>query len=240
MSELDALVEAGETYEEEASTVETETEEETVEETEEVEETTEESEEETEDSATTAQDETKQAESSEDEPNWAKVAYLDEKRKRQDLEKRLEALERPKGEDERLSFDDDPDAAIQQLEKRAETKAFLRVIELSRDVMRDAKEDYDDMEKQFVELAKEDQSLIAKMQASANPAKFAYDTAKKHLFMQEVSDPVAYEAKVREKVLAELKAETAKKKPPSLTKTASAGGTKSSTGDESLGDILGR
>lgn len=237
MSELDALIESGDDYEE-PETVEQESEVEEVE-TEEVE--TEETEE-VEESATTAQDRGKKAKSNdeEEETHWTKAAYLDEKRKRQELEKRLAELDKPRQQEESIDLLTDPEAGARLLEQRAENKAFLRVIELSRDVMRDAKPDYDEMESYFVEQAKADPSLVDKMRVAANPAKYAYDTAKRLKFLAEVNDPEAYKAKLRAEILQELQAEQVKKKPASLTKTTSAGGTKAVTGDDSLESILGR
>jgi predicted protein tyrosine phosphatase len=194
-------------------------------------------------SPTAGQDESEEVTTASGEPNWAKVAYLDEKRKRQDLERRLQELEQskqPTKEQEKdLDLFADPQAVLSKLEARAEEKAFIQLTNFSRDLMKEAKPDYEEKEKVFVELAKSDSSLIEKMRKSTNPAKFAYETAVKHEFLQEVSDPVKYREKIKAELLAELSKETPKKKVPSLAKTTSVGGV-SDPEDLSLESILGR
>jgi hypothetical protein len=202
----------------------------------------EESETDNEEEGSTAEPETseKVADSPEDKLDWAKVAYLDEKRKRQELERRLEALEsggRAESQAQDPDLFADPDTVLRNLEARADSKAFIKVVNFSRDMMMDAKADYKEREAEFVELAKADPSLVDKMRNSDNPAKFAYETAKKHAFLQEVSDPVKYREKIKAELLEEL-TKTSKRK-PSLANTTSVGGL-SSAEDNSLTSILGR
>lgn len=226
MSELDAMLE-GDVIED-AATVETDE----VGETQEVsEETTEE------DSATTAQPESDETTTDPEVKNldWAKVAYMDEKRKRQELEKRLEALEsggnqqeRPKGKD----LFEDPEGRLQDL--KLEVKA-----DISREMMMELKPDYKEKEDVFLALAKEDPTLVVKLRQAQNPAKFAYETAVKHKALQEIGDPTQYREKIKAEILAEL-SKTQPKKKPSLANTTSVGGGIVSSGDSSLADILGR
>lgn len=222
MSELDAMLE-GDVVDDEA-TVETD-------EVEEVEESTEE------ESATTAQPESDETTTDPEAKNldWAKVAYLDEKRKRQELEKRLEALEaggtqqeRPKGKD----LFEDPEGRLQDL--KLEVKA-----DISREMMMELKPDYKEKEDVFLALAKEDPTLVVKLRQAQNPAKFAYETAVKHKALEEIGDPTQYREKIKAEILAEL-SKTQPKKKPSLANTTSVGGGIASTGESSLADILGR
>lgn len=222
MSELDAMLE-GDVIDDEA-TVETD-------EVEEVQESTEE------DSATTAQPESDETTTDPEAKNldWAKVAYMDEKRKRQELEKRLEALEaggtqheRPKGKD----LFEDPEGRLQDL--KLEVKA-----DISREMMMELKPDYKEKEDVFLALAKEDPTLVVKLRQAQNPAKFAYETAVKHRALEEIGDPTQYREKIKAEILAEL-SKTQPKKKPSLANTTSVGGGIASTGESSLADILGR
>lgn len=230
MSELDALLE-DETIEDEV-TVETE-------EVDEVE--TESDETEEEETAETDSSTTEQQTSEEvtDDPevknlDWAKVAYLDEKRKRQELEKRLEALESGGKQEQAKGPDlfENPEEYLQQRELRLKA-------DISREMMMEARPDYKEKEDVFLALAKEDPTLVSKLRQAPNPAKFAYDTAVKHKAMEEIGDPVKYREKIKAELLAELQ-KSAPKKKPSLANTTSVGGGVSSTGDQTLEDILGR
>lgn len=161
---------------------------------------------------------------------WAKQAYLDEKRKRQELEKRLKELEAPKQEEPSLF--ENPQAVLGTL--KAQLSATL-----SREFMKELKPDYEDKEKYFVSLCQKHPELVDQLQSATNPAKFAYETAEKYQLLDEIGDPKAYraklEAEIREKLNSELK--TSKKK-PSLAKTPSV--TTEADDDDSLGAILGR
>ena len=226
MSELDAMLE-GDVIDDDA-TVETDE----VEETQEVsEETTEE------DSATTAQPESDETTTDPEAKNldWAKVAYLDEKRKRQELEKRLEALETGGKQTETAKEPDlfeNPTEVLQNLELRVKA-------DLSRQMMIELKPDYKEQEDVFLALAKDDPTLVVKLRQAQNPAKFAYETAVKHKALQEIGDPTQYREKIKAEILAEL-SKTQPKKKPSLANTTSVGGGIASTGESSLADILGR
>lgn len=231
MSELDALLE-DETIEDEV-TVDTE-------EVDEVEagsdETDEEETAETDSSTTEQQASEEVTDNSEDKNlDWAKVAYLDEKRKRQELEKRLEALESGGKQQEQAKGPDlfeNPEEYLQQRELRLKA-------DISREFMMESKPDYKEKEDIFLALAKDDPTLVVKLRQAQNPAKFAYETAVKHKALEEIGDPVAYREKIKAELIAELQ-KSAPKKKPSLANTTSVGGGVSSSGEQSLEDILGR
>ena len=232
MSELDAFLD-GDVIEDDA-TVETEEVEEVLDEAEE----TEESEESTEsEGATTAQPESEETTTDPEAKNldWAKVAYLDEKRKRQELEKRLEALESGGKQQEQGKGPDlfeNPEEYLQNRELRLKA-------DISREMMMEARPDYKEKEDLFIALAKDDPTLVVKLRNAPNPAKFAYETATKHKALEEIGDPVKYREKIKAELIAEL-SKSAPKKKPSLANTTSVGGGVSSGGDQTLEDILGR
>lgn len=190
----------------------------------------------------------------EKDPAWQLAAYLDEKSKRQERDKRIEeleqklsALDKPK-EEKRPSVFEDEDGFTQTLTSQAQQYADRVRFDLSRDFMAAQHEDYEQRESEFAELAKNDPSLVAQLRQHPNPARFAYEQAVKAERMRELENPDAYEAKVREKleaeirekIAAELEAEKAKKsKPPSLANARSTAGS-SHKGEPSLQDILGR
>ena len=149
-----------------------------------------------------------------EEQSWTKVAALDERRKRQasDLradkaEARVKQLETP--EVPRPDIFEDQKGALDHLEQRFELLLTNRIVKVSRSNLKETKTDYDDMEKVFVKLAEDDPRLVADMRASDSPAKFAYDTAVKHLKIEALAtqDPDALRAKIKEEVRLELKSE---------------------------------
>ncbi len=142
-----------------------------------------------------AKAETTTAERKSDDTPVPKAALIAERRKRQAAEEELRTL---KGEKVEPSSD-----------------ALNSRILLSQDLMRDAKTDFPEMEKLFMDLVSEetpeglrivDHSLYKQFRESANPAKFAYNHAKKHQEFQQKSDP-SYESNLREKIKQELLAE---------------------------------
>ncbi len=76
------------------------------------------------------------------------------------------------------------DLSEEQRQKKEQTDARITA---SREIIVDFKEDYEDMENIFMDLNDDDPYLGVKMRNSKNPAKFVYDTAKKHLKSQEVT-----------------------------------------------------
>jgi hypothetical protein len=142
-----------------------------------------------------------------------KPALLDERRKRQEAEKQLEELRAliPKQETEPDMYEDaeawkewNKNQVLN--EQRTEQEALLRnKLETSRSQQLESQSDYNQMEVVFEVLASRDNSLASKMLASDDPAKFAYDTAKKEggkLFAELFGQPVD-----AEKVIAAEKVE---------------------------------
>ncbi len=138
------------------------------------------------------------AEHKSDDTPVPKAALIAERRKRQAAEDELRKL---KGETV------DPS-----------TDALNSRILLSQDLMRDAKDDFPAMEKVFMELISEDgpdglritdPALYAQFRNSANPAKFAYNHAKKHQEFQQKSAP-DYEKNLRAQIEQELLAKLGK------------------------------
>jgi len=160
---------------------------------------------------------------SESEESWTKQMALDERRKRQDLEKTSQELKAqiaelqkglPKKEEEveqKPDVLDDPEAALKYTETSFDAKLYQQKIDMSRSFMKEMSDkfpDYDDMEKKFIELAKNDEHLSRKLRESSNPAKFAYDTAKNHAKNLTLNDP-NYEVNLREKLRQEILEEIA-------------------------------
>lgn len=115
----------------------------------------------------------------------------------------------------------DPEAAAQyqtqQFESRLDQALAQRdqqmiqmKFELSEEFARTRYEDYDDTIKVFEEAItqmprEQGQMLFDQMKQAANPAAFAYQTAKQMQTMQQVgSDPNAYREQIRQEILAEM------------------------------------
>jgi len=195
----------------------------------------------------------KASETTEDEP-WTKKAVLDERRKRQELEQRLKDLESKKEPEPAPDWWADPEKAAQHQSQQIEARLYQQKVELSQDFMRSQHEDYDDMEARFMEMAQENPALRTELQKSANPARFAYETARKAAEYEAIKDVDSYKAKmeaevrkdVEAKLRKEIEAEQEKKAKkeaaidPSLASTSSKGGLTSDdyAGPTPLDEIL--
>lgn len=181
--------------------------------------------------------------------SWTKAAVMDERRKRQALERELEQLRKPKAEPKRPDVFEDPDGAFSHMQQQFQQELATQRIAMSRDNMQMLKPDYDDMEQVFIKMAEDNPALVEQMRSHPNPARFAYEQATKHREYQQMQDVDSYKAKLREEVKAELlkemeadKAKEAQKDEavtPSLAKQRSSGGQDQPV-DASLEDILGR
>lgn len=127
----------------------------------------------------TAKVEKKSETTSEDKESWTKTAVLDERRKRQELEAKLAKYEEEKVEKiKRPDVLEDQEGAFQHTESAFENKLFQERINLTRELMMEAKPDYSEMAALFLGMVKENPSLESEIRNSSNPAKFAYNKAK--------------------------------------------------------------
>src|SRR5690606_26774398 len=99
----------------------------------------------------------------------------------------------------------------QERSKIAETLLEQKVV-ASQEAMRQWREDYDEHETIFAEEMKRmeaagDHTLRRRLNAHPFPAKFAYEEGKRLKLQQELSDPDAYRAKLREEIMAELQSQ---------------------------------
>lgn len=185
-----------------------------------------------------------EAKPEEPEESWTKKAVIDERRKRQALEaerdKLLEQLKAEPKQETRPDVFEDSDKAFEHTEQKIEQRLLNQKIEMSQELMRSMHEDYDELETEFIDLAKADPSLVQKMNNSALPAKFVRDTALKARNLSKVDEIPQYESEIA-KLKAELEAlKSGKQLPPSLAgKSSKSKDTQSNIGDE-LADILGR
>jgi len=132
---------------------------------------------------------------------WTKKAVLDERRKRQEMERRIAELQKPA---ERPDLFADPDGALSHLESRFQQQMFASKVEMSQELMRSMHEDYDELETEFHELAKDNPVLLKQLSEAQNPARFAYETAMKARTVATINDADKLRAQVEAKYKSEL------------------------------------
>lgn len=187
-----------------------------------------------------------------------KKALLEERRKRQELEKTPEPAPEPEPLPDPV---EDPDGFAAAVEARAEAKANAKFQQAEADRVnqseqraRAAHPDFDEVAKNFFEAAQLNPALADEVRQASDPAEKAYEIGKRIAQMNEIGDPEAYKAKLKAEALAELEAEKAEKQktdedealkdqlPEDLTGVASDASLRSKSGagakDESLDDIL--
>ena len=164
------------------------------------------------DAETPAAEEDESTANAEEKP-WQKAAYLDEKRKRQEREQELEQLrkeldefktQKQKQEEDEPDIFADPDGFKKSIKDSIRQESVRTRVGISREILMESKADYAEMEVKFIAMAKENPALSEKMLASSNPAKFAYETAKKQAALDDIGDPVSYREKLKAEILAEL------------------------------------
>ena len=207
--------------------------------------------------ATTAPDAESEPEASTDakakeesEPeSWTLKAVLDEREKRQKYEKELaelrKQLEAKEEKAKRPDVFEDQDGAFKYLEDRISGIEMQTRFNMSRELMSSLKDDYEQREAQFLELAQQNPALQEQLRGHPNPAKFAYEQAvkaEKAKQLESIGDLDEYKAKLKAEILAEIEAERTegKSKPsiqPSLATTRSAG-TKEEIRLESVNELF--
>jgi hypothetical protein len=181
------------------------------------------------------------------------AALLDEREKRQQYQRELEALRATKPPEPQVRIPDvldDQEGFVKHFQSELKNATTAIRIEMSQDLLRMQHEDYDAMEANFVAMANENPSLAQQMVESSNPAKFAYDTAKKaeklarmeNIDEWEAQKTAEIEAKVRAQIEAELTgkikghADKVSSLSPSISTVAAAGG--NSRVPETVPDVL--
>lgn len=182
------------------------------------------------------------------ETDWHVKAIQDERRKRQELERKLAELQNAE-EKKRPDVFEDPEGAFKFTESQIAQQVFQVRVEMSREMMALAKPDYEEKEALFVEMVKENPILAQELQRHPNPAKFAYETASKALQLKEMENLDEYKAKLKAEIRAEIEAELKQQQaaeqakrqsiPPTLANKRAAAPLNEQA-DEDLKSILGR
>lgn len=186
-------------------------------------------------------------------------AAQEERGKRQELERRLAAMEAGKTQPDKpveaaKTFWDDPDGALKAHEQRLEQQSTNARLQTAEFLARQKHPDFDAKVAAFREVLSTAQgphqaALVQQWIAAQDPAEFAYSFGKNHLELQQVGSIDGLRAQIeketRLKVEAEMKEKSDKLEreraalPPSLSDARNAGGNRPVyAGPTSLDDIL--
>lgn len=135
----------------------------------------------------------------------------DERRKRQELEAKLKALETPKAAETPEDFWKDPQAALKASEQRTQEMIVNTRLQTVEALARSRLPDFDEKIAGFKEyldgqIPAVAQSIAQRWLTSQDPAQFAYDFAKTQADLKEMGDMPAYKAKIEADAYAKGKA----------------------------------
>lgn len=129
----------------------------------------------------------------------------EERAKRQELEVRLKALEKP-AEPEK-PFWDDPEGAMNKMRAEVQGVALKTKLDTAETIARSRHTDYDAKLETFKELVAKSPVLWQEALQSADPAEFAYQRAAAHMDVQEAGGVAALIEKTRAETTAKVRAE---------------------------------
>lgn len=185
------------------------------------------------DEETGESEETEEAESetpSEEEGSVPRRALIDERRKRQDLEKQVQELRQKHEPDEEAPDPtDDPEGYEKYLRAKWEKEQWEKTANRSREKAMETHPDYEEKERHFLFLASQDPELVRQMNEDPDPASFAYTKAKESLDAQEkaveerVVERLRKEGKIVEEKPGKKKSAEAASQVSDLTNASGAG-----------------
>lgn len=182
-----------------------------------------------------------------------RAALHDERRKRQELEARLKALEDAKANppEQQVGLLDDPEKWEQQLQsrvnqevERVRQESQAQMLNFLEAQVRSQHTDFDEVIAVFGEQAKANPVLAQEALKHPNPVEFAYTAGRRLKMLSEAGDLDALlereRKKAREEALAEMQGRQAQQPPESLTEISGAksGPARQWSGPKPLGDIL--
>ena len=146
------------------------------------------------------------------------AAAADERRKRQDLERRLAEYEakinaapQQQTAEPPKTFWDDPEAALKQLEQRTQATITAGRVQMAEMAARGRYKDYDEKVEIFKGLSLQNPALFQQAIASPDPAEFAYRVAKNHHELVEAGSIDAVRAQVEKETRLKVEAEMREK-----------------------------
>lgn len=165
------------------------------------------------------------------------AAMHDERRKRQDLERRVAELQQQQTQAPVPDVLEDPEAFTAYQDNKRQAERLQDRIAMSEQLIRSqvGEEDYNTAELAFADEVINNPALAVELRTHPNPAKFAYDVGKAVLDRQEIGDPREFAAKqvaaalesqkatMADEIAKRVQEEVAKLVPKSLADTQSAG-----------------
>lgn len=148
------------------------------------------------------------SEEEQEKQDWTFEAVKNLRKEKQELREQLEKLQADQVKEEPLpDIFDNQEEFVKSLRDQLKGETRQQIIQTQRDMMMEFKSDYEDKEKAFFEIAKDNPALISQANASPNPAKFAYDQGVKYLKYQEMQDVDSLEAKLRAELEQKIRSE---------------------------------
>lgn len=133
------------------------------------------------------------------------TAVQAERKKRQEVERELEELRRSQRPQNAIDPLEDPQGFSEQVQRQVALVRF----ELQEEAMRERHEDYEEMQDEFIELAKQNPTLQVELAKASNAPRFAYETAKKARELKKLENVEDYKSELRKQVEAQIRAEMA-------------------------------
>lgn len=130
------------------------------------------------------------------------------KREIESVRKELDEFKQSKAEENQVSYDEDPEAYLNQRDQKMLNSLREKFYDMSVLYAKKAYPDYDEKEALFVEEAKKDPTLAQKMEAAPDPASFVYETAQNLEYRRKYGDdPSEWKKALRKEIMEELEAE---------------------------------
>lgn len=138
-------------------------------------------------------------------------AAEEERRKRQELERRLAELEKPKQEGEKKTFWDDPEGFLrahdQQIEQKLTQREMNAKLATAEAIARVKYKDFDDNIQEFAQALQATPGLRDSWLAAPDPAEFAYRFGERTKMIREAGSLDSLREKIEKETRAKLEAE---------------------------------
>ena len=131
----------------------------------------------------------------------------EERRKRQDLERRLAEVTKPQAESEKKTFWDDPEGHFKSFEQRMAQMGQALSLQVSEKIARSKYNDFEEKISEFADSLKNTPGLHAQWLASPDPGEFAYRHGERVKEMREVGSLDNYKKKIEQELRTKLEAE---------------------------------
>lgn len=134
-------------------------------------------------------------------------AAQEERGKRQELERRLAAIEAAKPKEPEKGFWDDPEGALAKQKQDFQQALTGMRLQTAEGIARSRYKDFDEKVAVFSELAQSTPGLGQQMLQAPDPAEFAYRTAANHMAIKEAGGIEELRAKIERDTTARVRAE---------------------------------